>query len=331
MKKIFITGSEGFIGSHLVELLIKKGYYINALVKYNSFNSRGWLDHIKYPNHKNLKIFYGDIEDQNTIEKPIKNSEVVIHLASLISIPYSYLAPRSYINTNIIGTYNVMEISKKYKIKKIIHTSTSEVYGTALSTPMNEDHPLQPQSPYSASKISADAIAKSFFHSFELPVVTLRPFNTFGPRQSIRAVIPSIITQAINKKGIVEIGDIRPTRDFVFINDTIQGYLRCIENKKDLFGETINIGTGKEISIQDLVQKISKILKIKIYLKKNSKRIRPINSEVFRLKADNNKLYNILKWKPIATNQSLNKNLHATIEWFKDEKNLKIYKSGFQL
>lgn len=331
MKKIFLTGSEGFIGSHLTEALIKNGYHVNALIKYNSFNSKGWLDFVECKNHKNLKIYYGDIEDQNTIDEPIKKSDIVVHLASLISIPYSYIAPKSYIDTNIIGTYNVMELSKKYKIKKIIHTSTSEVYGTALFTPMNEKHPLQPQSPYAATKISADAIANSFFYSFNLPLITLRPFNTFGPRQSIRAVIPSIITQAINNAGLVEIGDTRPTRDFVYVKDTVNGYLKCIQSKNNLFGETINIGTGKEISIFNLVKKVSKILKIKISLKSNKRRIRPNKSEVYRLKADNKKLYKLLKWKPLNTNKSLDQNLNETINWFKDKKNLEIYKAGFQL
>ena len=259
MKKIFITGSEGFIGSHLVEFLVKKNFKVKALVQYNGFNSWGWLDSLDQSILKKIDIVLGDIRDLNEMILNTKNQDAVIHLAALIGIPYSYVSPKNYIDTNCVGTLNVMQAAKINKIKKIIHTSTSEVYGTAKYVPMDENHPLNAQSPYSASKISADHIAQSFFNSFNLPLITLRPFNAFGPRQSMRAIIPTIISQAISNQYI-KVGNLKPTRDFNYVEDIANGFYLALKSKnKKIFGEVINLGTGYEISIKNLLNIINQL------------------------------------------------------------------------
>ena len=258
MKNIFITGSEGFIGSHLVELLVKKKFKVKALVQYNSFNSWGWLETLDKKILKKIEIVLGDVRDLNEMISNTKNQDAIIHLAALIGIPYSYISPKNYIETNCVGTLNIMQAARINKIKKIIHTSTSEVYGTAKYVPMDENHPINAQSPYSASKISADHIAQSFYNSFNLPVVVLRPFNTFGPRQSLRAVIPTIFGQALNEKKI-NVGNLKPTRDFNYVEDIVNGFYLTLKSKnKKIFGEVINLGTGYEVSIKNLLNIIEK-------------------------------------------------------------------------
>ena len=254
MKKIFITGSEGFIGSHLVELLVRKKFKVKALVQYNSFNSWGWLETLDKKILSKIEIILGDVRDLNEMIHNTKNQDAIIHLAALIGIPYSYVSPKNYVETNCVGTLNIMQAAKINKVKKVIHTSTSEVYGTAKYVPMDENHPINAQSPYSASKISADHIAQSFYNSFNLPVVVLRPFNTFGPRQSLRAVIPTIIGQALNEQKI-KVGNLKPTRDFNYVEDVINGFYLTLKSKnRKIFGEVINLGTGYEVSIKDLLK-----------------------------------------------------------------------------
>ena len=267
MKKIFITGSEGFIGSHLVELLVKKKFKVKALVQYNSFNSWGWLETLDKKILSKIEIILGDVRDLNEMIHNTKNQDAIIHLAALIGIPYSYVSPKNYIETNCVGTLNIMQAARINKVKKVIHTSTSEVYGTAKYVPMDENHPINAQSPYSASKISADHIAQSFYNSFNLPVVVLRPFNTFGPRQSLRAVIPTIIGQALNEQKI-KVGNLKPTRDFNYVEDIINGFYLTLKSKnRKIFGEVINLGTGYEVSIKNLLKIIQKITKRNFHLK----------------------------------------------------------------
>jgi len=325
MKKIFVTGSEGFIGSHLVDLLVRKKYKVKALVQYNSFNSWGWLETLDKKILEKIEIVLGDVRDLNEMIFNTKNQDVIIHLAALIGIPYSYIAPKSYIETNCIGTLNVMEAAKINKVKKIIHTSTSEVYGTAKYVPMDENHPINAQSPYSASKISADHIAQSFYNSFNLPVVVLRPFNTFGPRQSLRAVIPTIIGQALNNQKI-KVGNLKPTRDFNYVEDIVNGFYLTLKSKnKKIFGEVINLGTGYEVSIKNLLEIIKKISNKKLSFQIENKRIRFKKSEVFRLKANNNKAKRLLRWKPKYSGvKGLSKALRLTYSWYlENNKNLK--------
>lgn len=326
MKKVFITGAEGFIGSHLVELLVKKNFKVKALVQYNSFNSWGWLESLDKSILKQIDIVLGDIRDLNEMILNTKNQDAVIHLAALIGIPYSYISPKNYIETNCIGTLNIMQAAKINKVKKIIHTSTSEVYGTAKYVPMDENHPLNAQSPYSASKISADHIVQSFFNSFNLPVVTLRPFNSFGPRQSLRAVIPTIIGQTINEKKI-KVGNLKPTRDFNYVEDIANGFYMALKSKnKKIFGEVINLGTGYEISIKNLLGIIKKISNKSLSFKIDNQRVRISKSEVFRLKASNKKAMKFIQWKPKYSGyKGLCKALKLTYGWY--EKNKKNFKS----
>ena len=327
MKKIFITGSEGFIGSHLVELLVRKKYRVKALVQYNSFNSWGWLDNLDEHILKKVDVVLGDVRDLNEMIYNTKNQDVIIHLAALIGIPYSYVSPKNYIETNCVGTLNVMQAAKINKIKKIIHTSTSEVYGTAKYVPIDENHPLNAQSPYSASKISADHIAQSFYNSFNLPVVTLRPFNAFGPRQSLRAIIPTIMGQAINEKKI-KVGNLKPTRDFNFVEDIANGFYMALKSKnKKIFGEVINLGTGYEISIKNLLDIIKKISNKNLLFKVENKRLRFSKSEVYRLKASNKKAMKLIGWKPKYSGyKGLFKALQLTYNWY--EKNKEYFKSN---
>lgn len=325
--KIVLTGSEGFIGSHLAEKIIKQGHDLTCLVLYNSFNSWGWLDTIDKKIIKDINIVTGDIRDEYFVKQLIKkNTDVVINLAALIGIPYSYRASKSYFETNSIGLMNILNATINSNVKKIIHTSTSEVYGTPKYIPIDEKHLVSAQSPYAASKIAADQIALSYNKSFNTPVTVLRPFNTFGPRQSLRAVIPTIITQILSKK-FVKLGSIYPTRDLTYIEDTTDAFLSALNKKKDI-GEIINVGSGFEISIKELVSKISNILGFKINIQKDLKRTRPKKSEVDRLYANNKKAKNILNWTPkySTKKKGFEDALRKTINWFSDKENIRHYK-----
>ena len=301
--KIFLTGAEGFIGSHLAEKLIRKGHDLTCLILYNSFNSWGWLEHADSKIKKEIRVITGDIRDEFLIKNQLKkNVDVVINLAALIGIPYSYRAPKSYFDTNAMGLLNILNSALNSNIKKIIHTSTSEVYGSPKYIPIDEKHLVSAQSPYAASKVAADQIALSYNKSFNSPVTILRPFNTFGPRQSLRAIIPTIITQILNKKAL-KLGSLYPTRDLTYIDDTTDAFLCALNKKKDI-GEIINIGSGFEVSIKELVRKISKIIGYRIDIKKDFKRVRPKKSEVNRLFANNKKAKKILNWSPKLSKKS---------------------------
>lgn len=319
-KKVFVTGADGFIGSHLVELLVSKGYSVKALAQYNSFNSWGWLEEASCL--KDIEVVTGDIRDPFFCEKETQGIDVVFHLAALIAIPYSYQAPQSYVETNILGTLNLCQAALKNNVSKFIHTSTSEVYGTAQYVPINEKHPLQPQSPYSASKISADMMAMSFYNSFGLPLVTARPFNTYGPRQSARAVIPTMITQLAAGNKQIQLGDIIPTRDFNYVTDTCRGFLALAESDKTL-GQTVNIGSNQEISIGDTFNLIQKIMKADAKIILDEQRIRPEKSEVQRLWCDNTLISELTGYKPEV---SIEEGLKKSIDWFTHPKNLSKYK-----
>ena len=325
--KILLTGSEGFIGSHLAEKLVKNGHELTCLVLYNSFNSWGWLDKIDNKIKKNIKIVTGDIRDEFLVKSLIKkNTDVVINLAALIGIPYSYRSPKSYFETNSMGILNILNSSINSNVKKIIHTSTSEVYGTPKYIPIDENHTVSAQSPYAASKIAADQIALSYNKSFNLPVTILRPFNTFGPRQSLRAIIPTIITQLLKNK-VLKLGSLYPTRDLTFVDDTVDAFVSTLNKKKDI-GEIINIGSSFEISIKDLVSQISKIMGVTIDIQKKKERIRPKRSEVNRLYANTKKAKKILNWTPkYSKKKGFEKGLKKTIEWFSKAENLNHYKT----
>ncbi|KUO75967.1 MAG: NAD-dependent dehydratase [Clostridia bacterium BRH_c25] len=320
-KKVLITGSEGFIGSHLTERLIKLGADVTGFTLYNSFNNWGWLDSLDNDLLKKVDIFTGDIRDENCVRQAVKGKDIVFHLAALIAIPYSYYAPASYIATNVNGTLNVMQSCRDFEIGKVIHTSTSEAYGTAQYVPIDEKHPLQGQSPYSASKIGADMMAESFYRSFNTPVATIRPFNTYGPRQSARAVIPTIITQVLSGEKRIKLGSLTPTRDLNYVKDTVEGFVKVAESDKT-FGTVLNIGTGKEISIGDLANTIISLIGSDAQVVSDEERIRPSNSEVNRLCADNKRALELTGWKP---KYSLEDGLLETIEWFKN--NLECYKA----
>jgi len=329
-KKIFITGASGFIGSHLTERLIAENYNVTALVPYDINSSIGWLKDVK--NIKKVKIIHGDIRDENFIVKHSKNCDILIHLAALISIPYSYESPKSYIQNNVEGTFNVLEAAKRNNIKKVIHTSTSEVYGSAIYTPIDELHPINPQSPYAASKVAADSLAFSYYKSFNIPVCIVRPFNTFGPRQSGRAVITTIIAQLLKNKNKLFIGKTDTKRDFTFVSDTVDAYLKIIRSKKDLSGKTINLGTGSTVSIQDIIKNVIQILNIKPKIIKDKKRFRPKKSEVNLLLSNNAKARKLLKWKPkFSGKKGLYRALSITIDWFKKDKNLNNYIDDYQI
>ncbi len=320
--KVLVTGAEGFIGSHLTELLLKKNYDVTALAQYNSFNDLGWLERISKEDNKRLNIISGDIRDPFFCHNLTKDAEIVFHLAALIAIPFSYLAPESYFETNAKGTLNICDSCVKNNVQRLIVTSTSEVYGTAEYVPIDENHPLNAQSPYSASKIAADAISTSFFNSFDLPVTIARPFNTFGPRQSARAIIPNIISQILSDNEFLKVGDTSPTRDFTFVQDTCQAFLE-IANSKKTIGETINIGTNVEISINDLITLIKDITGSNIQIKQEEKRKRPKKSEVFRLVCDSTKLKKLTGFNP---DTNLKDGLIETVEWFSLPENLTKYK-----
>ncbi|MBI4650904.1 GDP-mannose 4,6-dehydratase [Candidatus Desantisbacteria bacterium] len=321
-KKILVTGADGFIGSHLVEKLIEEDYQVKAFVYYNSFNNWGWLDTFPKSKLKKLEIFSGDIRDPNGVRTALKDINIVFHLAALIGIPYSYHSPDNYIDTNIKGTLNILQASRDLNVEKILVTSTSEVYGTALYVPIDEKHPRQGQSPYSATKIGADFIAESFFRSFNLPVAIVRPFNTFGPRQSARAVIPTIITQLLSGEKEIKLGSLNPTRDMVYVKDTVKGFIEIAKSDKTI-GEEINIATQSEITIGELAQKIINIINPEAKIITEDIRLRPEKSEVERLFGSNEKITKITNWEQKYT---FIDGLKETIEWFKNKENLNKYK-----
>jgi len=322
MKKILITGADGFIGSHLTETLVKAGYSVKAFVYYNSFNSWGWLDTLPNNIKNEIEIFTGDIRDSNGVRKAVNNCDTIFHLAALIGIPFSYHSPESYIDTNIKGTLNILQAGKDENVDKILVTSTSEVYGTAKFVPITEEHPYQGQSPYSATKIGADRLAESFYRSFNMPIAIVRPFNTFGPRQSARAVIPTIITQLINGQDEIKLGDLSPTRDLVYVQDTVQGFIEIAKSPKTI-GSEINIATQSEISINDLAEMLIHKINDKAKIISDFNRIRPKNSEVERLFGSNEKIKKLTNWKPRF---SLEEGIDRTIKWFKLDDNMKKYK-----
>ncbi len=319
--KVLITGADGFIGSHLTEYLVEKNFHVKALSQYNSFNNWGWLEDVNCKN--NIEVVSGDIRDLNFCKHITQDIEIVFHLAALIAIPYSYISPQSYLDTNIKGTLNICQASKDNKVSKVIHTSTSEVYGTAKYVPIDEKHPLQPQSPYSASKIAADSIAMSFYNAFNTDITIARPFNTFGPRQSARAVIPSIIVQAATGIDQILLGDTSPTRDFNYVDDTCRGFFKIAESN-ETSGKTLNIGSGKEISIAETFNEIKKIMNAKIKIKKDKTRLRPKKSEVYRLLADYSELKSVTNYEPKI---SFTDGLKKTIEWILKPENLNRYKA----
>ena len=321
MKKVLVTGADGFIGSHLTELLLSEGYSVRALSQYNSFNNWGWLEGISHPE---LEIVCGDVRDAAFCRHIAEGCSTIFHLAALIAIPYSYVAPESYVDTNIKGTLNICQAALDKGVGKVLVTSTSEVYGTALYVPIDEKHPRQPQSPYSATKIGADAIAKSFYNAFDLPVTIVRPFNTYGPRQSARAIIPTIITQIANGMREIHTGDLTPTRDFNFVEDTCRGFL-SIARARNTAGEEINIATSREVSMQQTLETIARLMGADVRWVKDPERCRPSKSEVFRLLGSNDKIRTLTGWEPKV---SLAEGLRRTIGWFTDPDNLKRYKSN---
>jgi len=326
--KILVTGADGFIGSHLVEALISEGCDVRALVFYNAFNSWGWLDTICEDYKKELDVVAGDIRDPFGVRKILEGCGVVMNLAALISIPFSYRSPSTYIDTNIKGTLNVLQAAHELGIKKIIQTSTSEVYGTAQFVPITEAHPLQGQSPYSASKIGADQLAMSYFHSYDTPVSIIRPFNTYGPRQSMRAVIPTIIAQIASGQKTIKLGSLTPTRDFNYVSDIVRGFILAAKSDQCI-GHAINLGSNFEVSIGETIELISGIMKVQVETEKEDERVRPENSEVERLWACNLKAKEILGWAPVYGGQAgFVKGLEETIAWFSNANNLKLYKSN---
>ncbi|MCC6759301.1 MAG: SDR family oxidoreductase [Candidatus Omnitrophica bacterium] len=321
-KKILVTGADGFIGSHLVETLINKGCDVRAFVYYNSFNSLGWLDTLPSEKLKNLDIFSGDIRDPNGVDQAVKGCDVLFHLAALIAIPYSYQSPDSYVETNIRGTLNVLQAARTHGVQKVVTISTSEVYGTAQYVPIDEKHSLQAQSPYSATKIGADAISTSFYNAFNLPVVIARPFNTYGPRQSARAVIPTIISQIASGASEIQIGDTTPTRDLNYVLDTCKGMIELAECDSAI-GQVVNIGSHYEISVGEVLEKIKKIMNSNAVATVDQQRIRPPKSEVQRLWCDNSKIRSLTGFKP---DHSLDDGLKLTVEWFMQPENSRKYK-----
>jgi NAD dependent epimerase/dehydratase len=327
-KNVLITGADGFIGSHLTEALVHQGYNVRAFVLYNSFNSWGWLDHCAPEIKGKFEVFAGDIRDPHGVKEAMKGCDVVLHLAALIAIPYSYHSPDTYVDTNVKGTLNVLQAARELGVKKIVHTSTSEVYGTARFVPITEEHPLQGQSPYSATKIAADQLAYSFYASFGLPVVIARPFNTYGPRQSARAVIPTIITQIANGKRQIKLGAVSPTRDFNFVQDTVAGFIAAMNSDHGL-GEVVNLGSNFEISIGETALLIAEVMKTEIDIITDDLRLRPENSEVERLWADNSKAKKLFGFQPSYGNrEGFKRGLAETAEWFMIPTNLLKYKAG---
>lgn len=325
--RILVTGADGFIGSHLVETLVSRGCRVRAVVQYNSFNSRGWLDSFEPELLAEVDVFAGDVRDPHGMRRAMQDCATVFHLAALIAIPYSYHSPDTYIDTNIKGTLNIVQAARELGIQKVVHTSTSEVYGTALSVPISETHPLQPQSPYSASKIGADQIAMSFYHAFETPVSICRPFNTYGPRQSARAVIPTIITQIASGKRTIQLGALHPTRDFNYVQDTVNGFIAIAESDRTV-GRVLNLGTGYDIAIGDTAALIGKLMDVDLKIASDAQRMRPAGSEVERLQADSTQVRELTGWSPVHDGlQGLESGLKKTIAWFAEPANLKRYKT----
>jgi NAD dependent epimerase/dehydratase len=326
-KKILVTGADGFIGSHLTEALVRAGYNVRAFTLYNSFNSWGWLDRCAKDVQGRFEVFAGDIRDPNGVREAMKGCEAVLHLAALIAIPYSYHSPDTYVDTNIKGTLNVLQAAREQGVRRVVHTSTSEVYGTAQFVPITEQHPLQGQSPYSASKIGADQLAFSFYASFGVPVVIARPFNTYGPRQSARAVIPTIITQIANGKRQIRLGAISPTRDFNYVQDTVRGFMAALASDKGL-GEVVNFGSNFEISVGDTAQLIAEAMGVEIEIVTDEARLRPEKSEVERLWASNEKAAELFQWSPAyGGRDGFKRGLQETAAWFQEPKNLQAYKA----
>ncbi len=323
-RRVLVTGADGFIGSHLVEQLVREGSFVRALAYYNSFGTWGWLDSLPGEIRDNIHIVSGDIRDSNCVRSIVKNNDIIFHLAALIAIPFSYQSPDSYVDTNIKGTLNVLQASRDFEVEKVLITSTSEVYGTARYVPINEAHPLQAQSPYSASKIGADRIAESFYRSFNTPVTIVRPFNTYGPRQSARAIIPTILIQLLSGIHDIKLGSLHPTRDFLYVQDTVEGFIAIAKSDK-VAGEEINIATGIEISIGDLLSKIIDKLGVSINLQVEDTRVRPSKSEVERLLGSNEKICRLTDWIPRI---NLDMGLEETIRWFAIQDNLKKYKAS---
>lgn len=321
-KTVLVTGADGFIGSHLTELLVREGYKVKALSQYNSFNYWGWLEDVECRDE--IEVLNGDVRDPHYCKHITKNVDTIFHLAALIAIPYSYVAPDSYVDTNIKGTLNICQAALENGVQRVIHTSTSEVYGTAQYVPIDERHPLQPQSPYSASKIGADAMAMSFFNAFDLPLTIARPFNTYGPRQSARAVIPTIISQIASGQKKIQLGDVTPTRDFNYVADTCRGFLDLARSEKSI-GEIVNIGSNYEISVRETLELIRELMCSDVEFLIDEQRLRPGKSEVFRLWCDNSKINQLTGFKP---EYDIRSGLRATIEWFTRPENLKKYKSN---
>lgn len=323
---VLVTGADGFIGSHLTEALVRSGFKVRAFVHYNSFNSWGLLEHCGEDVKGHFEVFPGDIRDPHGVKKAMQGCDAVLHLAALIGIPFSYHSPDTYVDTNIKGSLNILQAARELEVKRIIHTSTSEVYGSAQFVPITEKHPLQGQSPYSATKIAADQLAYSFYSSFDLPVVTVRPFNTYGPRQSARAVIPTIITQIASGERTIKLGAISPTRDFTFIQDTVSGFIAALTSNTGL-GEVINLGSNFEVSIGETAKLIAEIMDATIGIESKDERLRPEKSEVERLWADNSKAKEVLGWDPkYIGREGFKRGLTATIDWFTKIENLHTYK-----
>lgn len=326
-RKILVTGADGFIGSHLTECLVRRGYNVRAFVLYNSFNSWGWLDHSPRDVREAIDVFAGDIRDPHGVRRAMQECDFVLHLAALIAIPYSYHSPDTYVDTNVKGTLNVVQAARELGVQKVLHTSTSEVYGTARTVPITEDHPLSGQSPYSATKIAADQIALSFYHSFETPVAVIRPFNTYGPRQSARAVIPTIITQIAGGNRAIRLGALHPTRDFSYVADTVHGFIAALESDNGI-GEVTNLGSGFEISIGDTLALIAGIMDVEVKVDADTQRLRPEKSEVTRLLADNSKARSLWGWQPAFGGlDGFRRGLAETVRWFSNKDNLHGYKA----
>lgn len=325
-RKIFVTGADGFIGSHLVEQLVNLGCQVKALVLYNSFGTWGWLDSLPREIKDNIEVVMGDVRDPHGVKSMMRGCDIVLHLAALIGIPYSYHSPDTYIDTNVKGTLNIVQAARELSVQKVVHTSTSEVYGTARYVPIDEAHPLQGQSPYSASKIGADQIALSFYTSFDVPISVIRPFNTFGPKQSARAFIPTVITQIANECKKIKLGSLHPTRDFTFVKDIANAFIAIAESENTI-GEVMNAGSNFEISMEDTVKIIAELMGENIEIAEDAQRIRPKNSEVERLWADHGKLLQLTNWKPeYAGISGFKRGLQETIDWFLQHENNKLYK-----
>lgn len=325
--KILVTGADGFIGSHLTEELVQQGCDVRAFVYYNSFNSWGWLDRSEPEIKKSLEVFAGDVRDPHGVKKAMQGCDVVFHLAALIGIPYSYHSPDSYVDTNVKGTLNILQAARELGITKLIHTSTSEVYGTAQFVPIHESHPLQPQSPYAATKVAADQLALSFYHSFQTPVSIVRPFNTYGPRQSARAIIPTIITQIAERKETIKLGSLHPTRDFTYVEDVVLGFIQAAVCDASV-GEVINLGSGFEMSMDELADILMRLMNASVEIETDPERLRPLKSEVERLWADATKARTLLGWQPCYEGkEGFEKALVKTIEWFLNQDNRAGYKA----